>query len=80
MDDASKTAAEGTSTKRKAGSDPSQGNVLMVTSRSTVGLTKVYPDRKKETTSSSDEPNSPTTPTDNKPALSSVAGVPKLES
>ena len=80
MDDAIKTVAEGTSPKRKAGNDPGQGNVLIVTYRSTVGLTKVYPVRKKETTSSSDEPNSPTTPTDNKPGLSSVAGVPKLES
>ena len=80
MDDASKTAAEGTSTKRKAGSDPSQGNVFIVPCRSSVGLTKVYPAGQKETTSSSDEPNSPTTPTDSKPGLSSAAGVPKLES
>jgi len=33
-----------------------------------------------ESTSSSDEPNSPTTPTDNKPGLSNVAGASKLES
>jgi hypothetical protein len=79
-DDATKTAPEATSTKRKTGSDPSQGNVPIVTRRSTVGLKEVYPAGQKETTSSSDEPNSPTTPTDNRPGLSNDAGVPKLDS
>ena len=54
--------------------------MLIVTCRSTVGLTNVCPAGQKETTSSSDEPSSPTTPTDNKPGLSDVAGAPKLES